>query len=140
MVNHMTLQGRLTRDPELKTTNNGVSVCSVIVAWSEKRGENENKLFMPVTAWRGTAEMLAKYFAKGREIVVEGRVQQREWTDNNGNRRQVIEMQADRVHFCGPKPSEGSNSEAYGSPSYGTPDQQQSFDEIEDDPNNPLPF
>ena len=103
MLNHMILQGRLTRDPELKTTHGGISVCSVTIAWSEKRGENENKLFMPVTAWRGTAEMLAKYFIKGREIVVEGRVHQRDWTDNEGNRRQVIEMQAERVHFCGPK-------------------------------------
>lgn len=127
MINHMTLQGRLTRDPELKTTQSGVSVCSVTVAWSEKHGENENKLFMPVTAWRGTADMLAKYFAKGREIVVEGRVQQREWTDNDGNRRHVIEMQADRVHFCGPKQN---NTEK---PQYMKPDAQQNFEELEDD-------
>lgn len=132
MINHMTLQGRLTRDPELKTTNSGVSVCSVTVAWSERHGENENKLFMPVTAWRGTAEMLAKYFAKGREIVVEGRVQQREWTDNDGNKRQVIEMQADRVHFCGPK----QDAEK---PRYEKADAQQNFEEIPESGGD-LPF
>lgn len=132
MINHMTLQGRLTRDPELKTTQSGVSVCSVTVAWSEKHGENENKLFMPVTAWRGTAEMMAKYFEKGREIAVEGRVQQREWTDNDGNKRQVIEMQADRVHFCGPK----QDTEK---PQYVKPDAKQNFDELEDDSAD-LPF
>lgn len=132
MINHMTLQGRLTRDPELKTTNSGVSVCSVTVAWSEKHGENENKLFMPVTAWRGTAEMLAKYFAKGREIIVEGRVQQREWTDNDGNKRQVIEMQADRVHFCGPK-------QVAEKPRYEKVDAQQNFEELEDNSGD-LPF
>lgn len=137
MINHMTLQGRLTRDPELKTTNSGVSVCSVTVAWSERHGENENKLFMPVTAWRGTAEMLAKYFAKGREIVVEGRVKQREWTDNDGNKRQVIEMQADRVHFCGPK--QDAEKPQYEKPQYEKPDAQQNFEELPDSDGD-LPF
>lgn len=137
MVNHMTLQGRLTRDPELKTTQSGVSVCSVTVAWSERRGENENKLFMPVTAWRGTAEMLAKYFAKGREIIVEGCVKQREWTDNDGNKRQVIEMQADRVHFCGPK--QDAEKPQYEKPQYEKPDAQQNFEELPDSDGD-LPF
>ena len=103
MVNHMILQGRLTRDPEMRQTSSGLPVCGFTVAWSERRGETEIQLFMPVTAWRGTAEMVCGNFAKGKEIIVEGRLQQREWTDNEGNRRQSIEMQCDRVHFCGPK-------------------------------------
>lgn len=110
MVNHMILQGRLTRDPELNTTANGVHVCSFTVAWSERYKETENKLFLNVTAWRGMAEMICRNFTKGREIVVEGRLQQREWTDKEGNNRSTIEMQADKVHFCGPKVSDGSNA------------------------------
>lgn len=131
MLNHMTLHGRLVRDPELKQTNSGVPVCSFTVAWSERRGETETKLFLPVTAWRGTAELLAKHFAKGREIIVEGRLQQREWTDNEGSRRQVIEMQAERVHFCGPKPrrDQQENAEPQGVP--------QGFTQVDDDE---LPF
>lgn len=132
MLNHMTLHGRLVRDPELKQTNSGAPVCSVTVAWSEKRGETETKLFLPVTAWRGTAELLAKHFAKGREIIVEGRLQQREWTDNDGNKRHVIEMQAERVHFCGPKPQQEQleNAAPHGIP--------QGFTQVDDDES--LPF
>ena len=110
MVNHMILQGRLTRDPELNTTANGVPVCSFTVAWSDRYKENENRLFLNVTAWRGMAEMICRNFTKGREIVVEGRLQQREWTDKEGNNRSTIEMQSEKVHFCGPKVSDGSNA------------------------------
>lgn len=131
MLNHMTLHGRLVRDPELKQTNSGVPVCSITVAWSEKRGETETKLFLPVTAWRGTAELLSKHFSKGREIIVEGRLQQREWTDNEGNRRQVIEMQAERVHFCGPKQQQDQQESTA---QQGIP---QGFTQVDDDE---LPF
>lgn len=110
MVNHMILQGRLTRDPELNTTATGVPVCSFTVAWSERYKDNENHLFLSVTAWRGMAEMICRNFTKGREIVVEGRLQQREWTDKEGNNRSTIEMQAEKVHFCGTKVSDGSNA------------------------------
>lgn len=110
MINHMILQGRLTKDPELRQTNSGVSVCSFTVAWSEKYREKETKLFLPCKAWRGTAEMVSKYFSKGREIAIEGKLSTREWEDKDGNRRTSIEMSVDSVHFCGPKPSEGCNA------------------------------
>lgn len=106
MINHTTLQGRLTRDPELRQTNSGVSVCSFTVAWSEKYKEQETKLFLPCTAWRGTAEMVSRNFSKGREIAVEGKLSTREWDDKDGNHRTSIEMTVDRVHFCGPKAGE----------------------------------
>ena len=109
MLNHMTLQGRLVREPELRNTASGASVCSFTVAWSEKYRENETKLFLPCTAWRSGGEMVAKYFHKGQEIVVEGKLSTREWTDRNGNKRSTNEMTVDRVHFCGPKQSEGGN-------------------------------
>lgn len=110
MVNHVTLQGHLVRDPELRSTGSGVSVCSFAVAWSEKYKENETKLFLPCTAWRSTGEMVSKYFRKGQEIAVEGKLSTREWTDKDGNKRSSNELTADRVHFCGPKQSEGVNA------------------------------
>ena len=110
MVNHVTLQGRLVRDPELRSTGSGVSVCSFTVAWSEKYKENETKLFLPCTAWRSTGEMVSKYFRKGQEIAVEGKLSTREWTDKDGNKRSSNELTADRVHVCGPKQSDGVNA------------------------------
>ena len=109
MLNHMTLQGRLVREPELRSTDSGTPVCSFTVAWSEKYRENETKLFLSCTAWRSSGEMVAKYFHKGQEIIVEGKLSTREWTDRNGNKRSTNEMTVDRVHVCGPKQSEGGN-------------------------------
>jgi single-strand DNA-binding protein len=113
MVNHMILQGRLVADPELKTTQSGVSLCSFRVAWSEKRkssdgSETETKLFMNCTAWRGLGEMVSKHFAKGKEIIVEGRLQSRNYTDKNGQERTSIDMNVTDVSFCGPKDGNAS--------------------------------
>lgn len=132
MINHMTLQGRLTRDPELRHTNAGVPVCSFTVAWSEKYKEQESKLFMPCTAWRTTGEMVSRNFFKGKEIVVEGQLSTRDWTDNEGKKRKVIELTVSRVHFCGPKSAEGGNA-----PDTPEPQQQDSWD-LSDD--GELPF
>lgn len=132
MINHLTLQGRLTRDPELRQTAGGVPVCSFTVAWSEKYKDQETRLFMPCTAWRATGEMISKNFSKGREIAVEGRLSTREWTDNEGGKRSVIELTVDRVHFCGPKPAEGSNAPESPSPN------NQDFMELNED--GELPF
>lgn len=132
MINHMTLQGRLTRDPELRHTNAGVPVCSFTVAWSEKYKEQETKLFMPCTAWRTTGEMVSRNFFKGKEIVVEGQLSTRDRTDNEGKKRKVIELTVSRVHFCGPKSEEGGNA-----PDTPEPQQQDSWD-LSDD--GELPF
>lgn len=130
MVNHMILQGRLVADPELRSTTSGVAVCSFRVAWSEKYKDNETKLFLACTAWRSTGEMVSKYFSKGQEIVVEGKLNTRDWTDREGNSRQTVEMTVDRVHFCGPKSGDGSNS----SQSYSAPAKQEDgFSELTDD-------
>lgn len=132
MINHLTLQGRLTRDPELRYTTGGVPVCSFTVAWSEKYKDQETRLFMPCTAWRATGEMISKNFSKGREIAVEGSLSTREWTDNEGGKRSVIVLTVDRVHFCGPKPSDGGNASE---PQAGS---EQAFAEIQD--GGDLPF
>lgn len=132
MINHLTLQGRLTRDPELRQTTGGVPVCSFTVAWSEKYKDRETKLFMPCTAWRSIGEMISRNFSKGREIAVEGSLSTREWTDNEGGKRSVIELTVDRVHFCGPKPVEGSNAPESPSPN------NQDFMDLNED--GELPF
>lgn len=103
MINKMIVQGRLTKDAELRQTQSGVAVASFTVAWSEKRGESEQKLFLPCVAWRNTAEFVSKYFAKGQEIAVEGKLSSRKWQDKEGNNRETIELVAEQVHFCGAK-------------------------------------
>lgn len=110
MVNRTILQGRLCADPEMRRTNNGTAVCSFRVAWSETVKDRETKLFLNCVAWQGTAEMICKYFRKGKELAVEGRLSTREYDDRDGNRRSVTEMTVDRVHFC------GKNEDAQGMP------------------------
>lgn len=107
MLNYSVLQGRLCADPELRQTGNGISVCSFRVAWSEKYKDNETKLFLNCTAWRSTGEMVSKYFSKGKEIIVEGKISTRDWEDKEGNKRSTVEMTVERVSFCGPKDGEG---------------------------------
>ena len=101
MINRTILQGRLCADPEMRRTQNGTAVCSFRVAWSETVKDRETKLFLNCVAWQGTAEMICKYFRKGKELAVEGRLSTREYDDRDGNRRSVTEMTVDRVHFCG---------------------------------------
>jgi len=108
MLNTTIIQGRLTRDPELRATNTGKSVTSFTVAWSEKYGESEQKLFLPCVAWGTQAEFVSRYFAKGQEIIVDGRLTSRKWQDKDGNNRETTELIANRIHFCG---SKQSNSE-----------------------------
>ena len=137
MLNKTTLQGRLTRDPEMRQTQSGVSVTSFTVAWSEKYKETETKCFLPCTAWRGTGELAAKYFRKGQEIIVEGSLSTREWTDKEGNKRTTIELTVDKVHFCGPKQG-GDSSNTYQPAGAAVNISGPEFEELQDD--GELPF
>ena len=110
MLNSMTLQGRLVRDPELRTTQSGVSVASFTVAWSEKYKETETQLFLDCTAWRHTGEFVNKYFSKGQEIVVEGRLETQKWVTDDGQNRSTIKMIVDKAHFSGPKQDSSNDS------------------------------
>lgn len=105
MVNKLILQGRLVSDPVLRYTQNGVAVVSFRVAWSKRYQETETKLFLSCTAWRGTGELIAKHFAKGKEILLEGELVTRSWQDKEGNNRQGTELTVDRVHFVGMRPA-----------------------------------
>lgn len=137
MINYAVLQGRLTRDPELLTTQSGTSVCSFTVANSKKYKDNENKLFLQCTAWRGIGEFVSNYFHKGQEIIVAGELWSRDWEDREGNKRTSIELTVSEASFCGPKDSggaEGCNSVPTGT---GAP-VDVTMDDIDDDGD--LPF
>lgn len=131
MVNRMILQGRLCADPEMRRTQNGTAVCSFRVAWSETVKDRETKLFLNCVAWQGTAEIICKYFRKGKELAVEGRLSTREYDDRDGNRRSVTEMTVDRVHFC------GKNEDGHGMPPQ--TDGESRFVEMDEDDSD-LPF
>ncbi len=117
MLNHIVLMGRLTRDPELRRTGSGIAVATFTVAvdrdfGSRETGEKETD-FIDIVAWRNTAEFVSKYFTKGRMAVVSGRLQIRNWTDKEGNKRRSAEVVADNVYFGDSKrDSEGYNAGA----------------------------
>ena len=134
MLNRIIVMGRLTRDPELRRTQTGVSVTSFTVAvdrdFKSQNGERETD-FIDVVAWRSTAEFVTKYFSKGRMAIVEGQLQIRDWTDREGQKRRNAEIVADRVRFGESRrdndeyngPSYGSGGSSYGAPaasSYGS--------------------
>lgn len=104
MMNVICLNGRLTADPELKNTPNGVSVCSFTIAVDRnikgKDGEKQTD-FINCVAWRNTAEFVSKYFGKGKMIAVVGELQSRKYTDKDGNNRTVFEVLANQANFCG---------------------------------------
>ena len=101
MLNNITLQGRLTRDPGLRKTQNGTEVTNVSIAVPRDYSEQGNVQteFIDIIAWRTTAEFLAKHFHKGDLIVLSGRLQTMEYTDRENNKRKVTEVVADRVYF-----------------------------------------
>lgn len=116
MLNKIFIMGRLTRDPELRRTQSGTAVTSFAVAVDRdhkaQNGEKETD-FIDVVAWRSTAEYVAKYFTKGRVAVVEGRLQMRDWTDRDGNKRRSAEVIADSVYF-GDSKRDGGEHTTYG--------------------------
>lgn len=127
MLNRVTVMGRLTRNPELRRTQNGNSVTSFSVAVErDYKGEGGEKTtdFFDVVAWRATADFVCKYFGKGRMIVVDGSLQSRKWTDKNGNNRTSVEIIADSCYFGDSKPDGGQQSgygtqQGYGQPQGG---------------------
>lgn len=128
MLNHITIMGRLVADPELRTTPQGVTVATMRLAVdrdfkNKQTGERETD-FINVVAWRQTAEFVSRFFTKGRMAVVEGRLQIRDWTDKEGNKRRSAEVVADNVYFGDSKRdgdggSYGDRGGSYGGGSYG---------------------
>ena len=153
-LNRIILMGRLTRDPELRRTQNGVAVTSFSLAvdrdFRSQSGERETD-FIDIVAWRQTAEFVCNYFSKGRMAVVEGRLQIRDWKDKEGNNRRSAEVYADNVYFGDSRrdgaqgggydaprqaPSYGNAGGGYSAPSIGEPS---GFAEL-DDQDGELPF
>lgn len=106
MLNHITLMGRLTRDPEMRRTGSGIAVTGFTLAvdrdFKGQDGQKETD-FIEIVAWRQTGEFAAKYLTKGRLAVVSGRLQIRTWTDKDGNKRKSTEVVADNVYFADSK-------------------------------------
>ena len=122
MLNHITLMGRLVRDPELRRTGTGIAVASFRIAvdrdFGSKDGGERKADFIDCVAWRQTGEFISKYFAKGRMIVVDGRLEMRDWTDKEGNKRTSAEVVVANAYFGDSKrDNEGGN--AYGGNTYG---------------------
>ena len=103
MLNHITIMGRLVRDPELRRTGSGTAVASFTVAvdrdFGGRDGGEKETDFIDCVAWRQTGEFISKYFTKGSMIVVSGRLQIRSWTDKDGNKRRTAEVVADNVRY-----------------------------------------
>ncbi len=128
MLNHIVIMGRLARDPELRHTQSGTPVATFRLAvdrdFKDKNTGERQTDWIDVVAWRGTGEFVSRYFSRGRMAVVEGRLQMREWTDKEGNRRTTAEVVADSVYF-GDSKREGdgqgsySGNNGYGNGSYG---------------------
>ncbi len=114
MLNHITIMGRLTRDPELRRTGTGVAVASFTVAvdrdFADKQSGQKETDFLDCVAWRQTGEFVSKYFTKGRMIVVSGRLQIRSWNDKDGNKRRSAEIIADNCYFGDSKNDSASQS------------------------------
>ncbi len=145
MLNKIILIGRLTRDPEMKSTSSNISVTTFTLAvdrsFTNQQGEREAD-FIPIVTWRKLAETCARFLSKGRLVAVSGRLQVRTYDDNNGQRRYISEVVADEVQFLERNPSGNQNE---GGPQY-TPNQNEKpasstgfMDEIDVD-DDELPF
>ena len=135
MLNRILIAGRMARDPELRHTNTGTAVTSFTLAVDRDfKGQNGEKItdWIDCAAWKGSAEFVARYFQKGALAIVDGRLQVRDWTDHNGNKRRTYEVIADTVHFGGGKREDSGQSN-------NAPAAQPQFEELEGDDSR-LPF
>ena len=129
MLNHITLMGRLVRDPELRRTGSGVAVASFRIAvdrdYAPKDGGERKADFIDCVAWRQTGEFISKYFTKGRMIVVDGRLEMRDWTDKDGNKRISAEVNVANAYF-GDSKRDGEGG-SFGGNTYGAAPAAPSF-------------
>ena len=147
-MNQIVIMGRLTRDPELRHTPNGVPVASFSLAvdrgFTPKDGGDRQTDFIDVVAWRNSAEFVAKYFVKGQMAAVTGRLQIRDWTDKDGNKRRNAEVVADNIYFTESRKSREAslgpveNRDDYNT-GFSTPVESSDFAELDMDDGD-LPF
>ena len=152
MLNHITIMGRLTRDPELRYTQSQTPVASFTLAvdrdYGSRDGGEKQTDFIDCVAWRQTAEFVSKYFTKGRMAVVSGRLQIRDWTDREGGKRRSAEVVVDNIYFGESRrrdSSEGSSYDSrssyssYEAPRSASPAPSSPFSDL-DDGDGELPF
>ena len=147
-MNQIVIMGRMTRDPELRQTPSGIPVASFTLAvdrgFTPKDGGEKQTDFIDVVAWRNTAEFVSKYFVKGQMAAVTGRLQIRDWTDKDGNKRRSAEVVADNIYFTESKKSREASfghvepKDDY-SPGFTTPVESSDFTELDMDDGD-LPF
>ena len=131
MLNSVCLMGRLTADPELKSTQSGVSVCSFRIAVDrayQPKGQEKQTDFINIVTWRGTAEFVSRYFRKGQLVAVQGSIQTSQYTDRDGNKRTTFDVVADNVFFAEKKAESGETKQGAGYDH--SPDIQGDFEEI----------
>ena len=140
MLNTITIMGRITANPELRTTSSGVVVTTFRIACDrDKQTEGGQKAdFVDISAWRKTAEFICKYFQKGKPILIQGRLQIREWTDKEGKKRYSTEILANEVFFCGGDKVQNAASASVAAPDLGVVPEftDEGFDTDEDLPWN----
>ena len=139
MLNHITIMGRLTRDPELRHTQSGTAVAGFSLAverdFKGDTGDRETD-FIDCVAWRSTAEFVSKYLSKGRMAIVDGRLQMRDWTDRDGNKRRSAEVVADHVYFGDSKREAGTSQGQI--TAYQPNGEVDAFEELGDDEDVPF--
>lgn len=145
MINNVTLMGRLTYEPELRSTQSGVSVLSFQLACERQyqaKDKQKQTDFIDCQAWRQTAEFISRYFHKGDMIALTGSIHTANYTDKDGNKRKQVQVVANNVSFCGSKSESGNAADSHSDEqrngidvSYSTDD----FEEIVDDDDD-LPF
>ena len=152
-LNKVILAGRLTADPEMKQTPNGVTLVTFSLAVNRRfssrdgQGQQPEADFFRITAWRNTAEFIAKYFRKGSAICICGSIQNRSWTDQNGQKRYVTEVIADEAYFVDAQSESPVGAQSggaayipdnYGTPAFSSPEGGAKFEEVQSDEE--LPF
>ena len=135
-LNHNVIMGRFANDPELRRTTTGKSVVSFTIA-CDKPGKDNGASFIPCVAWDKTGEFINNYFTKGSPIVIEGRLESRQYETKEGQKRTVLEVVVSQAHFCGKKESTEQPTDEYTGFVKNTPAQQYSILEGNDDA---LPF
>ena len=143
MLNRITLMGRLTRDIELRHTQSGTAVASFTLAvdrdFKDKNSNERTTDFIDIVAWKNNAEFAARYLAKGRMAVVEGRLQIREWEDRDGGKRRNAEVLAEHIYFADSRRDGDSCAGSYRPPTSAPMAGEEQFSELSGD-DDELPF
>ena len=140
-MNNVSLMGRLTADPELKTTQNGISYCRFTVAVNRYSKDGEDTAdFISCVAWRSTAEFICKYFLKGSKIALIGSIQTGSYTDKDGRKVYTTDVNTDKVFFCESKKDGDNNTAAKSSKQRKTRKEEPIGDEVLEEIADDLPF